>query len=151
MNRIYPVILLIFLICSCSDRKCTESTVVAANLKSVSVKDGVESEKKFGKIVLKELNALVIFDTIRNNSSLNLLLNQEVDTSKFEIILDGNKDTLDIISRRDIHFISYECGFITNFNIDTIINRSNNFIDSIKVLQPSVTVADDENIKIYTH
>jgi hypothetical protein len=58
-------------------------------------------------------------------------------------------DTLTFNYSRQIKMISPECGFITFFELDTILS-SNNLIDSILIKTPSIdNNYDDENIKIY--
>jgi len=82
------------------------------------------------------------------SNSLKFQLSPTGDTSKFVFSALGINDTLTFYYNRELFLISPECGFITNYNIDSL-NFTKNQIDSIKIIQTSVSNIDEEHIQIY--
>jgi len=91
-----------------------------------------------------------IMDTVRV-SSVTLPLSLNSDTSEFEFYLnDTSAGNVQVIYARSQIFINYECGFRTDFTLDTLVSSLNN-IDSIQIIRPVVTDADEKHIKIFLH
>ncbi len=149
MRLKYLLILSITALLSCSDEKCTVQTTVYATMKAYTKSGDTETAKTIPKLLLHELQTNSYLDTIINQENITFWLNQESDTSTFKFTIEDKSDTLDIISSRSTHFISYECGFVTYFEIDTIVQRTKNLIDSISIAKKTLTLSNEENIKIY--
>jgi hypothetical protein len=79
-------------------------------------------------------------------------LNFESDTSTFVVAVSATlKDTLSVVYRKELDFISRDCGYIFTFDIDTIL-YSNAFIDSVAIAYPTVKYGEStENIKLYIY
>jgi len=58
------------------------------------------------------------------------------------------KDTISFYHQKDMVFLSPECGFIFTFTIDSFINTEN-FIDSVKLVNNELTADEEGNVKIY--
>jgi hypothetical protein len=108
-------------------------------------KDSVIS---ISELSLKGLDKYLVLDTVYKTSKLYLPLSGNADSSVFSILLDKYSDEYLVKYTRNRVFINYDCGFRTDFTIDTIISVDNRF-DSVVISNPLVTDADDENIKIY--
>ena len=93
-------------------------------------------------------NFPLIYDTTVNVSKLYLPLSQNADSSTFEIVLDKYTDRYTVKYKRNRVFINYDCGFRTDFILDTLTSMDNR-IDSIIINKSLVTETDDEHIKIY--
>ncbi len=85
-------------------------------------------------------------------SELFMPLNFESDTSTFVVAVSATlKDTLSVVYRKELDFISRDCGYIFAFDIDTIL-YSNAFIDSVAIAYPTVKYGEStENIKLYIY
>lgn len=82
-------------------------------------------------------------------SGSNLPLAQNSDTSKFSVSINGkNSFVLWVVYKRDRFFENYTCGFRTNFVLDTVYT-DRQICDSIKIVQPNITDAYQENCRIY--
>jgi hypothetical protein len=91
------------------------------------------------------------FDTIAHSAStICIPLSQNSDSTAFLVQLNsGSSDTVYLKYKRDKVFLNYECGFRTDFTIDTIVSKQNRF-DSIEIVKPKVSsVLDEDHIKIY--
>lgn len=86
-------------------------------------------------------------DSIYRNQQLNELfmpLNFESDTTSFVVSAQTLRDTLHLVHKSELDFISGECGHIFNFNIDTILH-TNAFIDSVSIVYPEVKYGESTN------
>ena len=81
---------------------------------------------------------------------IRLPLSQIADSTAFYIQPDttAQGDTINILYRRNLHFVSSGCGFATYFNIDTI-KYTRHSIDSIAIPVKTITTTDAKNVKIY--
>ena len=91
---------------------------------------------------------------------VHLQLNKLEDSSQFvfrffETIADVVVPTQDVVSIfYTVHetYISFQCGLLHTFTIDSVVHTTRNFIDSIVIVSPEVNnVSNAENIKIYRH
>ncbi len=94
-------------------------------------------------------------DSIYRNQNLSeffMPLDFESDTSTFVVAVSATlKDTLSIVYRKELDFISRDCGYIFTFDIDTIL-YSNAFIDSVAIAYPTVKYGEStKNIKLYIY
>jgi|GEM_PF-886987 hypothetical protein len=94
-------------------------------------------------------------DSIYSDQSLSeffMPLDFESDTSTFVVgVSETMKDTLSVVYRKELDFISRDCGYIFTFEIDTIL-YSNAFVDSVAIAYPIVKYGESaENIKLYIY
>lgn len=143
-----------FSVFSCSDDVCNEETESTLNLVFI-VNDTSLTNINF-------IDNLSIFspewtDSIHfldenesGDTVLGFMLSPYSDTSEI-IITSKNateKDTLVILTQREQIFLSKECGFITDFFIDTVL-FTRNYIDSIEINEDEITTAKNGEIQLY--
>ncbi|TAJ15134.1 hypothetical protein DMA11_02900 [Marinilabiliaceae bacterium JC017] len=89
-------------------------------------------------------------DTFGQNKFF-LPLNFNTDTTSWVFKHKTRRDTIDVIYRKELNFVSGNCGFSQDITIDTI-THSISFIDSIDVAYPSIKYGENvENVKIYIY
>jgi hypothetical protein len=93
-------------------------------------------------------------DSIYRNQSISELfmpLDFSSDTTSFVISAETLKDTIRFVHQRELNYISGDCGYIFNFEIDTILHTEA-FIDSVSIAYPFVKYGEsNENIKLYIY
>jgi len=141
----------VFLLGSCTDDQCysdTEALLVAG----LNVKDEALTDAKF-------LDNLSVYSPEWNDSihysasddpNVSFMLSPMADTSVIIFTSESValKDTVMFYYQREYIFVSPECGFSTNFNIDSV-KHSYNYIDSIKITKPETLVEQNGQIEIY--
>jgi predicted nucleic-acid-binding Zn-ribbon protein len=71
------------------------------------------------------------------------------DTSvKFIIRINGIDDTIELRYNGYLHLISKECGYTYYYNLDTVMH-SVNIIDSLSLINKTITTSSEENMRIY--
>ena len=97
-----------------------------------------------------------IYDRVPRKDSVQLVLNNQADVSEFVLTFEDTlrqlvvADTLSVYYRRTESYLSFECGCLYTFTLDTALTRSTrHFIDSIVINSIEVNTANVENIKIY--
>jgi len=71
------------------------------------------------------------------------------DTSvKFIMRINGIDDTIEFRYNSWLHLISKECGYTYFYNLDTVFH-SVNIIDSLSIINKTITTASEENMRIY--
>ena len=157
MNKIRFAILFILSILffgNCTDDQCNVDTESSLRFELL-VKDATLK-------TLKYLDSLAIYspqwtdsifykdEGVTKTKSLFLMLSPYSDTS--ELIFTSNtvplNDTIIIYSQRENIYLSPECGFITNFLIDTVL-FTNNYIDSIEIVTSKITTEENGHIQVY--
>lgn len=146
------LIILLSFIYSCSDDVCNEETDTLLNFE-FTVSDTALSNNGFVEniaIYSLEWADSIYYSEDGSNDILSLMLSPYSDTSEFIITSKGFalNDNLTIISQRELIFFSDECGFITEFLIDTVLH-SLNYIDSIDISSNKVTTSNNGQIQIY--
>lgn len=144
--------ILITSIYSCSDDTCDEETesllnlVFTVNDTSLTAINFVDSLSVYSP----EWADSILFSEEGSDTTLSFVLSPNSDTS--EIIITSKKaplkDTLIIVAQRELIFLSKECGFITEFLIDTVVH-SYNYIDSIDIKNYEISNNKDGQIEIY--
>jgi len=87
------------------------------------------------------------------NKALKLLtvefpLNAGTDSCKFIIRINGITDTLGFIYSSFPHLLSKECGYTFFYTLDTAVHTTN-AIDSIHIINKTITTFNEENIRIF--
>ncbi len=143
-----------FSVFSCSDDVCNEETESTLNLVFI-VNDASLTDIGFIdnlSIYSPEWTDSIHFldENESGGTVLGFMLSPYSDTSEI-IITSKNateKDTLIILSQREQIFLSKECGFITDFLIDTVLFTLN-YIDSIEINEDEITTAKNGEIQLY--
>lgn len=151
-NYIFLIALSVVLIYSCSDDQCnseTESLVKAEVLVKSSELTSIKYLDNLS-IYSPEWTDSIHYAKEGSDNSLYFTLSPNSDTT--EIIFTSEvaplKDTIFIFYQRELVFLSPECGFVTNCSIDTVIT-TNNYIDSLEVVNPETSTNENGHIKIY--
>lgn len=112
--------------------KYSKSKLVDTTISNVTVK-GLTAEKY----------------SIKNGSALrlNLLLNQESDTSVYVMDIDSVFDTLRFITKRELKMVSSDCGFNTAFTLQSF-SCTRNKIDTFLWQTGEVTDNAELNVKL---
>ncbi|MCG8582201.1 MAG: DUF6452 family protein [Bacteroidales bacterium] len=95
----------------------------------------------------------LLYDSTRVSEPLYMPTDLHRDTSTFVLrektIASDIQDTLVFIYERQLNYVSGDCGFSYNLELDTVISTLN-FIDSVVISYPSVLYNENlENVKIY--
>ena len=140
-------VLLFFSGCNQSPR-CLEETDVFLHARFLTLDDGQDRDTILAEVQVygigREDSLLVDGDVSR----LTLPLDAHYDSCAFVIAHDTLRDTLTFRYSRSTRLLSFECGFIAEFD-NLKVRYSKHFLDSLAVVNDFVTNTDDENIKIY--
>ncbi len=101
---------------------------------------------------INDTNLDILLDSARV-SKMYMPTNIERDSTVFilreKAIASDLKDTLLFIYKRDLNYVSGDCGFSYNLELDTVIHTIN-FIDSVVISYSSVLYNENiENVKIF--
>ena len=93
-------------------------------------------------------NDSILYENV-STSDLFLPLTMHADTSAFTIKVKTLLDTIWFVYKRDLEYVSGDCGFAVSIEIDTIF-FTERFIDSVAIDYPYVKYNENiENVKIY--
>lgn len=74
------------------------------------------------------------------------------DTTTYIIKVSNEYETIRFVHKKELDFVSGECGYVFKFQIEAILFSRNNFIDSVSITYPHVKYGEDfENVKIYIY
>jgi hypothetical protein len=151
-KHILPLIAFLLLLASLScKRNCDFVPVSSAGVRFYTI-SGTRQEvtKNFDSIYVYPLNLedSILYDWARNVNSIRLPLSPFEDFSSFVFKLNDVTDTLQIYYKRQLYFVSEECGFSVNFYLDSILFTPNQ-IDSAIIIQPIVQAINEEHIRLY--
>ena len=152
INYIIFSLIVFLLLTSCTDDQCnaetesllkTELFVLDGDLKDIDFLDSMS-------VFSPEWTDSIHYSEEGSKKILYLTLSSESDTSNFIITSSQatTQDTISIYYQRELLFISTECGFVTNYTIDTII-YSYNYIDSLQIINKNISTDNNGYIKIY--
>ncbi len=125
---------------SCSDDECrTETDVQLYALLST----------KTDSIWIKATDTdSILYDNVKAIQLAKLPLKKFENLSEYIFRINSIADTIKIYHQNYTYLIDYTCGCVIYHTIDSIL-FSNNQIDSINLINASVTNAGEENIEIY--
>jgi hypothetical protein len=89
-----------------------------------------------------------IYDKARKIQPALLPLNASAGSCTFVIRINGVNDTIQFLYSSYPHLISKECGYTFYHTLDSHAFTKNN-IDTILIINRSVTTANEENIRIF--
>ncbi len=93
-------------------------------------------------------NDSLLYDSVAT-SSLFLPLAMHTDTTAYRIKVKALLDTIWFVYKRDLSYISGNCGLTMNIEIDTVF-FTGRFIDSVAINYPYILYNENiENVKIY--
>ncbi len=134
---------------------CTDSgELCLSNQQSVQVQLKSKYTKKDTTLKLTVYSTGIdsmVYDTI-DVKNLFLPLSMINDTSEFILKVKTSRDTLRFIHSKELNYISKECGFIFDFDLDTILYSDYLFIDSISIINKSIIYGQNiNNVEVYIY
>ncbi len=140
-------VLLFFSGCNQSPR-CLEETDVFLHARFLTLDDGRDRDTILAEVQVyglgREDSLLVDGDAGR----LTLPLDAHYDSCAYVIAHETLRDTLTFRYSRSTRLLSFECGFIAEFD-KLKVRYTTHFLDSLAVVNDFVTNTNDENVKIY--
>jgi hypothetical protein len=95
-------------------------------------------------------------DSIYSSQSLSkvflpLSFDNEPDTTSFVIKVKDDTDIIRFVHRKELDFISGECGYVFKFTLDTVLT-SRETIDKALIVYPTIKYGEDvQNVTIYIY
>jgi hypothetical protein len=165
--------LLVLMLSSCDDAldSCKDQEAIGIHLGLYSF-DYPSGRKKEIDTIVPYVNvsdyynpSIVNYSDISGLSltKLTLTLSQNSDSLFFKLLLKSSIDstgaqkkdscTLRVKYSRVRVFINYKCGYRTHYNVLSVdtFSKSSSFIDSVRIIQPTINNVNQENCKIYIH
>lgn len=94
----------------------------------------------------------ILYGLNTNISKAQLPLRPDSTITAFQLIYNGQSDTLYIVHDNQYNFISLACGCFVFHNInDSASYHTHHFIDSVHILNTQVTSAKEDHLRIYFH
>lgn len=90
-----------------------------------------------------------VYNKATKVSHANLPLNASEPSCSFIVIIDGVTDTVKFLYDTYPHLISKECGYTYYHTLDSASRSTFHAIDSIKIINKTITNLNVENIRIY--
>lgn len=90
----------------------------------------------------------ILYNWNRNVNTIRLPLSPIADRTDFVLYFNETVDTIEIFYKRQLYFVSEECGFSMSYILDSL-KHTNNRIDSIKIKLPNVLPLNEEHIRLY--
>jgi len=138
---------------SCEDYKdCNSPVETSLGVGFYQLINGTEEDST--------LPALTMFGIGREDSlladtlpaaSMYVPLNQNLDTARFFLQPDStltNGDTLTVMYKRSLQFVSSGCGFTTYYDIDSVACTAH-YVDSIVLATKKIVTTNAINVKLY--
>jgi hypothetical protein len=146
LNIVLPGIVLLLI--SCNQGSCFEET--ESYLKATFYSSTTKKIAAPAKLTVSGLNDTTkIYSKAINISHADFPLNASEPSCIFLIIIDGVTDTLEFKYDTYPHLISKECGYTYHHTLDSAYRPTFHAIDSIKLINKTVTNLNVENIRIY--
>ncbi|MCB2194246.1 MAG: hypothetical protein KQH79_00205 [Bacteroidetes bacterium] len=153
ISQYYIILFLIIMaIWSCTDDHCNADTESLLDA-TLTVTDETLNDINFVEnlsIYSPEWSDSIYYSESGDDNVLGFVLSPFSDTT--EIVFTSKdaplNDTLFVYYQRDYTFFSQECGFVPNFEIDTIFH-SYNYIDSVEIINKEISVDKNGKIQIY--
>ncbi len=152
MKIFYYTLFLLFAIpffSSCDEDQCNTDTESLLNTELFP--QGVDQEFIDNlSLYSPEWNDSIHYSEEGADNIIGFILSPNSDTTEIVYTSTVNtlNDTLFFYYQREIIFLSPECGFITDYTIDTVIHTYH-IIDSIEIVTNEITTEKDGSIKIY--
>ena len=152
----YPAVLLMFglmllLIFSCREEECDQTlrTQVVFSFLTIQPEGPVDTALPVLTVYGETRKDSLLYDSASTIEQVSLPLDPSRDYSRFVFQTDSLSDTVELTYNRHQKFLSHECGFITEFEIQQAATTHHHF-DSIAIVKPQVNINDNEtHINIY--
>lgn len=131
-----------------SDAPCTDNVVSRVNAGLYTLVEGEAVVFTAGQLSIYGISHP---DSVLQGSNVrifNFPLSMHAESSRFILTADALTDTLELFYTTKLALISVQCGFTTNFDIQSV-NFTQNFIDSISIVKSNADLTDEENLQIF--
>jgi hypothetical protein len=136
---------------------CSSSDICLSNQHAVQVKL-LSLYSKTDKDTVVEVTAIGLgrTDSVYKKEKLSdlflpLKFDKDTDTTSFVVKLNTGVDTIYFLHRKQLDFVSGDCGYVFSFEVDSVW-FTRNPIDSAVVSYPIVKYGEDAtNVKIYIY
>lgn len=151
-NYIVFILIIYLLFTSCSDDQCNADTDTLLKNELLVIDEDLIAINFLAKLSLysPEWSDSIHYSEEGSKNILYITLSPNSDTT--ELIITSLQaplnDTLFIYSERELLLLSPECGFVTNYTIDSIIH-TNHYIDSLKIINKNISTEKDGSVQIY--
>lgn len=147
---VFIIILLSGMLFSCDDKEvCTEVATAYLQAGFYKAIEGEEQDSVLNNVTVYGAGvADPLMNKVNNVKQLLLPLDFDAQASSFIITNDSITDTLFVSYDTTLTFVSFECGFAPNYDLDDAQCSKNGF-DSLKIVKKLVDTENEENIKIY--
>jgi hypothetical protein len=156
--------LILFTIIGLAVVSCDESDLCLSGQNAIqtglySAASGVESDTSLNGIYLwglepgTDIAKELLYDSATNVSNMYMPTDLHIDTTTFvfreKTAPSDLQDTITFVYERQLNYVSGDCGFSYNLELDTVIHTIN-IIDSVVISYSSVLYNETlENVKIY--
>ena len=131
-----------------SNSPCSDNVVSRVNVGLYTIIEGEETGLKVGQLSLYGISRPDSVLQGSNVSKFSFPLSMHAESSSFILTADTLTDTLELFYATRLALISPQCGFTSNFQIQSL-NYTANFIDSISIVKSNADLTDEENLKIF--
>ena len=142
------VLMALFLTACTPSPRCLEETDVSMHARFLTLDNGKDKDTTLQNVRMWGIGREDSLLVEGNAGKIALPMDARYDSCAFVIASDTLQDTLRFHYVRSTRLLSFECGFIAEFN-DLKIQITRHFLDSAAVVNSLVTNTDDENVKIY--
>lgn len=142
------MLLLSFILTSCSDQPCYENRDPLMNTSLLASGTGESAKSDSLRIFSLREGDTLNFINVKITSYFSLPLDPAADESVFHIILDGVTDTMTILYNRTPHLVSPECGYTIVSEI-TKVYSTHNIIDTLIIENKNVNLSGPKNLHLF--
>jgi hypothetical protein len=155
-RRIFLYSLLVSLVvaaASCEDYKdCNSPVDTPMGIGFYQLTDGEEADTTLPALTLFGIgreDSLLADDLA--SSRIYVPLNENLDSTRFFLQPDSTSvggDTLTVLYKRSLDFVSSGCGFTTLYQIDTVTCTAH-YVDSVVLASKKIVTTNATNVKLY--
>ena len=144
-------------LCSCTpDTECrieeNVNCILTFDCDSIRATEDTTFVVKFDQIDSLTIKGMdvdsVLYDNEKSVSSVALPLRSDINSTKYNLVLNGHQYLLTINHQNEEHFISMECGCFVYHQIDTAYTNSG---DTVEIINTSVENSEQTNLKLHLH
>lgn len=146
-------VILLFIFAACEDYKdCNSPVATALGIGFYHMIDEEEADSTLPALTfyaVEKPDSVLIYRQAANR--IFVPLNPHTTSTRFFIQPDSTLsggDTLELIYKVDLQFVSSGCGFTNYYQLDTA-TATNHYIDSIALINNKIITTNATNVKIY--
>ncbi|MFT3737270.1 MAG: DUF6452 family protein [Breznakibacter sp.] len=147
--------ILLVVLSACNSQDICLSNQHAAQIKLVSLYTTTSTTDKDTTLTVS-VWGIGRTDSVYSSQSLSSLFlplkfDGDPDTTSFILKLNTSIDTIYMVHRKELDFVSGDCGYVFRFEIDTVW-FTHNTLDSVSISHPIIKYGEDAtNIKLFVY